>query len=268
MNFIVALQAEARPLIDKFKLQKSTDFKTFRIFHNTKHRLIVSGIGQIQAAAATGFLLGLLKDKTEALLNVGLAGHGKLAMGTPFLANRLEYKDEDSVYFPPPVLKLATDYSLLQTLDSPEYEYPKPVGYDMEAHAIYSVASKSITREMIQVLKIVSDNPSHPLDQFDAERAVELISAQTPLIEKISEQMESLSNEIINDQDLQALVEEIQSMHRFTQTETHQIERDIQRAACLGLEANDILSLARSSANGKSTISSLRREIKKIGILA
>ena len=82
MNFIVALQAEARPLIDKFKLQKSTKFKTFRIFHNTKHRLIVSGIGQVQAAAATGFLLGLLKDKAEALLNVGLAGHGKLTMGT------------------------------------------------------------------------------------------------------------------------------------------------------------------------------------------
>lgn len=268
MNFIVALQAEARPLIEKFELQKSTEFKTFRIFHNTKHRLIVSGIGQVQAAAATGFLLGLLKDKTEALLNLGLAGHGKLAMGTPFLANRIEHKEQDSVYFPPPVLKLATDYSLLQTVDSPEYEYPKPIGYDMEAHAIYSVASKSITREIIQVLKIVSDNPTHPLEQFDAEKVVELISDQIPLIEEISEQMESLSNTTANDPNLQALVEEIQSMHRFTRTETHQIERDIQRAACLGLEANDILSLARSSANGKSTITSLRREIKKRGILA
>jgi hypothetical protein len=268
MNFIVALQAEARPLIDKFKLQKSTKFKTFRIFHNTKHRLIVSGIGQVQAAAATGFLLGLLKDKAEALLNVGLAGHGKFATGTPFLANRIENKVEDSVYFPPPVLKLATDYSLLQTVDSPEYKYPKAIGYDMEAHAIYNVACKSITREMIQVLKIVSDNPSHPLEQFDAEKAVKLISDQIPLIEEISKQMESLSNEITVDQSLQTLVEEIQSMHRFTQTETHQIERDIQRATCLGLEANDIIALARSSANGKSTISSLRREIKKIGILS
>ena len=34
--------------------------------------------------------------------------------------------------------------------------------------------------EMIQVLKVVSDNLSHPLEQFDAEKAVELISDQTP----------------------------------------------------------------------------------------
>ena len=56
----------------------------------------------------------------------------------------------------------------------------------MEAHAIYNVAYKSVTREMIQVLKIVSDNPSYPLEQFNAEKAVRLISDQIPLIEEIS----------------------------------------------------------------------------------
>ena len=44
MNFIVALQPEARPLIDRYKLVKRNDTTSFPIFENENHRLIISGM--------------------------------------------------------------------------------------------------------------------------------------------------------------------------------------------------------------------------------
>ena len=76
MNFVIALQAEARPLIKSLKLTKRTGKTPFPVFESHYHRLVISGIGEIKSAAATGYLLGLFTAKPEAIINLGLAGHG------------------------------------------------------------------------------------------------------------------------------------------------------------------------------------------------
>ena len=84
MNFLVALKAEAGPLIDFYRLNQvhATPFPTFE---NQNHRLVISGIGRIRCSAATGYLLGLLPSKIEGLINLGIAGHGQLEKA-PFLS--------------------------------------------------------------------------------------------------------------------------------------------------------------------------------------
>ena len=264
MNFVVAIQPEARPVIEHFKLVKRNTSTPFPIFENHVHRLVISGIGPVHAAAATGFLLGQFNG-IEPILNVGIAGHGKLPVGTAFLANRILQKHQQTVHFPPRILDSSIPTSVLQTIDHPEKNYPESIGYDMEAHAFCSIAYKSVTRELVQVLKVVSDNPSHPLEDFAPEQAIELISSQVSLIERIVKKMESLCNELTMDPFLLTLLSEIHSLHHFTVTENHQLERLIQRACCLGLKKSSIQSFAKSADSGKSILSFLSREIGKLG---
>ena len=85
MNFVIALQAEALPLIKSLKLTKRTGKTPFPVFESHYHRLVISGIGEIRSAAATGYLLGLFTTQPEAIINLGLAGHGSLKKGISLL---------------------------------------------------------------------------------------------------------------------------------------------------------------------------------------
>ena len=154
---------------------KRPDTRVFPIFENKDHRVIISGIGRINVAAATGYL-SQLKQYSHGILNIGIAGHGELSTGTSFLANRVLHSEEKTVYYPPPILEHPITRSALQTCDTPEKLYPRPIGYDMEAHAICSIAYRSITRELVQIIKIVSDNPSNPLESFSKKTATNLIA--------------------------------------------------------------------------------------------
>ena len=50
IHFVVATNAEARPLIDLFKLKKIKDLKQAFIYANQNISLIISGIGKVNAA--------------------------------------------------------------------------------------------------------------------------------------------------------------------------------------------------------------------------
>ena len=168
MNFIVALQPEARPLIEGYKLVKTNDSSAFPVFENENHRLIISGIGKINAAAATGYLLSELGQPTHAILNLGIAGHGELPTGTPFLANRVLCAEEKTVHYPPPVVDHPITRSALQTCKAPEKSYPQPIGYDMEAHAICSVAYPQTFHNIVKNITALSSTSKHTEAAFKA----------------------------------------------------------------------------------------------------
>lgn len=267
MNFIVALQPEARPLIEGYKLIKRNDSSAFPVFENENHRLIISGIGRINAAAATGYLLSQLEQPTHAILNLGIAGHGELPTGIPFLANRVLCAEEKTVHYPPPVVDHPITRSALQTCKAPEKSYPQPIGYDMEAHAICSVAYKSVTRELVQVIKVVSDNPSNPLESFEPRIATDLITKQLHLIDQIVEQLDNLAKSVSLDPSIFTLIKELKIRHHFTATQTHQLEKVIQQAHALGLENSEIRSLANSSPSAKSLINDLNQKLEPLRLL-
>ena len=55
---VVALKSEAKPIISYFELDHQSGNNIFPIYRNDKlgHALIISGVGQINAAAATTYL--------------------------------------------------------------------------------------------------------------------------------------------------------------------------------------------------------------------
>ena len=66
----------------------------------------------------------------------------------------------------------------------------------MEAHAFCSVAYQSCTREIVQSIKIVSDNPSNPLNSFDPKTASNLIENQLDHIHTAIEGIEDLAKSL------------------------------------------------------------------------
>ena len=167
MNFIVALQPEARPLIEKFKLKKKNGSNPFPVFENENHRLIISGIGRMKAAA-TGYLLSELGWSSSGNDQPGYCGYGLLPIGTPFLANRFHSQEKKLITHPQ--LSKARYPVPLANMDAPEKSLSEPIGYDMEAHAILFIAYTSITRELVQVIKVISDNlPRTRLESFESQ---------------------------------------------------------------------------------------------------
>ena len=89
MNFVVALKAEATPLVESFELAKENAPSPFPIFANDRHRLVLSGVGKELASKATNFLSERFSNPNQAWMNFGLSRHGDLATGTVFMANRI-----------------------------------------------------------------------------------------------------------------------------------------------------------------------------------
>ena len=135
VNLVVALTDEAQPLVEHFSLQPAVGHDPFRVYLGKDLRLIISGIGKLAAATAAGYLYGWSGNRRdEAWLNVGIAGHAKLPLGTAILAHKVTDQ------FVLPAMVSTTDPLQSECLscdvccvDRPENEYGTNAAYDMES---------------------------------------------------------------------------------------------------------------------------------------
>ena len=72
MNFVVAHHSEAKHSLSISLTYQTVSISSFQVFQNDHHKLIISGIGKVASAAATGFLIGQsVKDQSKpSYLNV------------------------------------------------------------------------------------------------------------------------------------------------------------------------------------------------------
>ncbi len=159
IRIVVALPAEARPLIQYFELKPPVFQGLFPIYRNDRITLVVSGIGKMAAAAATSYLYAISGEHRNCgWLNVGVAGHAYRNCGQGLLANRIMDKTTGRCWHPHNLLSLPFEDAPLVTVDMPETEYPGEMMYDMEAAGYYFVACRCSSLELIQCYKIISDN--------------------------------------------------------------------------------------------------------------
>ena len=175
---VVALQAEARPLIDQFGLKKVDDITGFRCYRGTSCHLVISGHGTIAAAAAVGWLAARTSPNSG-WLNIGMAGHTSLPLETLFVAVEVVDRVTEQRWYPPQVIKTGPIPSILTTVHIPETGYTGTGGFDMEASAFISCARRFTTSELVQCLKVVSDNPKSPVERKSAEWVSTLMSARS-----------------------------------------------------------------------------------------
>jgi nucleoside phosphorylase len=196
INIVTALPAEARPLRDHFKLHDKQQNTPFPLYRNDDMALIVAGPGKVAAAAATAVLAGAVPASTKsAWLNIGIAGHAHHAIGSAFIAHRITDQANGNRWYPPQTLEQSLPTENLYTVDLPEDNYPEDKVYDMEASGFYAVACRFSSSELVQCLKIISDNRAQPAKAVTAKLCSRLVADRLADIEQLVNALSGLAKE-------------------------------------------------------------------------
>ena len=124
IGIVVALPAEAQPIVDRFQLQRLPTPLRFRHFAGDDLALVVCGIGKGAVMKAMRDLLSHVGEDPEiGWLNVGIAGHRSHRRGRIFLAGQVHDRSIGRVWQQSrrrcPELPVAN----ILTVDEPELEY-------------------------------------------------------------------------------------------------------------------------------------------------
>jgi len=227
----LALEAEARPLIARFRLKRNLSVTAFRLYQNPQAGicLVVSGIGKVRMAAAVGLLAAYASP--TCWIDVGTAGHPDLTVGTVRLAHKIVDHDTGRAFYPQLLMDVPVATEALITVSRPLAGFPDPALYDMEASGCFEAARHFVTIEWIHALKVVSDNREAA---FDKKRAGPLVETALPVLESVVAGLRALHGSLIEPLPLD--VARIAAETRLTQTQTRQLEKLLRRWQALSPE--------------------------------
>lgn len=262
LRLVVALMAEARPLIQHLRLAGEGRGGPFRLFQRAGVALVVSGPGKVAAAAATSWLhLTTGGSANAAWLNVGVAGHRSRPVGEAVLAGRVVDAASGESWYPPLVFSPPVPVDTVITVDRPETTFPKDAAYDMEAAGFVPTACRFATAELVHCLKVISDGPGdHPGAGavLTAERIEGLITARVGLVEEVATRCRELSRELrgleADPPDFAACGERF----RFSVSDGRELRRLLRRRAALAPSLPLPLDGLASSVRGKEVNRRLR----------
>ena len=257
MNFICALLAEASPIIDHLGLERQRLSSPFALFQNLNHTLVVSGVGKGKMSTAVGFLHGIAPEKNIPWLNVGIAGHGSAQVGSLLRVSKCIDLATRRSFYSPQVAHCKTTKTILHTCDQPSSNYPENVAYYMEGSSFFETASRFSPREMVESVKIVSDNPESPLSGFEKSKVSSLVSKVILQIEPLILELDSMKRDLTPPEVLDRAFKEISANHRLSSTQVHQVQKFIRQAHVLQCPIPEILALFKESSNVKSVLSKI-----------
>jgi len=149
---VCAFLAEGETFIEKFSL-KLSEKKPFLIFKGDEISLIISGMGKLNSAAATAYLLS--KGNFDKAINAGICAskNAKDLYEVFSVKSVIDYASGKK--YP-----LKKEGATLTTLDKAAFEKPaiKTRLADMEASGFLTAAKKFLPSENIEIFKVVSDN--------------------------------------------------------------------------------------------------------------
>ena len=147
------------------------------MFANDSIRLVITGVGEINAAAAVsniGGAYGILPD--DEILNVGCgAGFGnETCLGSIFLGNKLTEQMTGRTFYPDMLMKTNLMECEIVTVARVLNEGCDSVVYDMEAAAVYQAAAFFVGPHRMHFIKLVSDAG----ERIDQSKITELFALQ------------------------------------------------------------------------------------------
>ncbi len=290
--WVVALQAEADPLIEEFGLTADSTDRSWKMFSGStpgdsesgiEHRLLVCGVGAIQAAAGTA----VLEERTRHFsspghwrvwVNIGIAGSNRVGeLGTLFLATKVSCNARGKSWFPSFALLKSLrkshrkaqvhTFATPQVFDTSSDTASEPVLADMEAAGFYPIALRNATTEWVHVIKVVSDDSQLTFKTITPK------SVRSLLVDRISE-IRSFFNALANAAEDQALataplesLEWLVERFHFTATEAHQLKRLLERCSAIDekIIENDCLEkLVASQQKGSEVIRELKARLSEV----
>lgn len=232
----MALEAEARPLVERYGLRRDPTVDAFKVFHADETfrgegvALVVSGLGKVASAAATAYLHLLTGGEINASwINVGIAGHRSRPLGEAVLGHKILDRASGRSWYPPHVFapRLTTDE--IVTVDGVERAFDDDGAHEMEASGFYPTACRFATAELVQCLKVVSDGPGDVPERLSARRVTELIAGQMEAIEWLVGETDQLGLEMRRLEEDPPELESLLGRWHFTVTEARQLRRLLER---------------------------------------
>ena len=157
-----AFYAEAKNIIDHYDLKKEKSPETVRfdVFANDSIKLVITGVGEINAAAAVsniGGAYGISPD--DEILNVGCCAcfSNEVCLGSIFLGNKLTEQMTGRTFYPDMLMKTNLMECEIVTVARVLNEGRDSVVYDMEAAAVYQAAAFFVGPHRMHFIKLVSD---------------------------------------------------------------------------------------------------------------
>ena len=198
LNIMLALSCEAKPLIDFYRLSKQSSGAYPHFYKAAQHdrayaiNLVVSGIGTINMAAACGWIGAHTSKQRTAWLNIGTAGHATLALGEIAQVQRSMQLHAERAYYPPRVAKWLGQGCSLLSYNAPCVQYPAEQAVDMEASALFAIATRFTSAELVQSLKVISDNEQSGIENLNANRISELVAPHVSQIDSFASALMAL----------------------------------------------------------------------------
>jgi nucleoside phosphorylase len=207
LNIMLALSCEAKPIVDFYRLKKlhSKGFDHFYSDANANRRyainLVVSGIGSANMLQASAWIAAKTELMSCAWLNVGTAGHETLDLGVIVQVVHCVEPGSSKAHYPPLVVntrkaskgtKSSSEGVSLLSNNTPVSDYPVNQAVDMEAYSFFVSAKRFASSELIQSLKVISDNQNHALELLNAVRISELLASQINIIDEFSRSLVAL----------------------------------------------------------------------------
>lgn len=223
IHFIVATYYEARPLIEIFNLNKIQT--NLNLYKNDEVSLTISGIGKVNCAVSVAqTFYEFKKSYNNIWINVGLAGHRSLQIGEISLVNKITDNSSQKTFF-----TFIADFNIQSfeclTCDKENKNYSNNL-FDMECSGFFESARKFSTRELIQSLKIISDNQKQSINFKNKEEVYELIFNHKKNLEEFSKYFLELRQKCLANHD-QYINEQFSSVFnktKFTFTESQQMK--------------------------------------------
>jgi nucleoside phosphorylase len=265
IHFVVALPPEADALSKRYGMEPREG--AFPWFSSEEAALVVSGVGKIAAAAAAAYLHARTGENPFGVwLNFGTAGHRDRLRGDVVVAHTVTDGASGKRWYPPRLDGPSLDAVEVRTVDRPESAFDSEAAYDMEASGFVSAALRFSTAELVQSIKIVSDNRETTLSAWTSgavrdlvESRLEAVSSAVAYFREIARELDPLRREEIESR---ALLSAYCRRAHFTASESRKLRRLLQRWAALDPEAS------RESAAGKTASEILEGLERRVHALA
>jgi len=258
--FFVALPCEAKPIIRHFKLKKDLSITAFSIYRNEQFCLTVTGLGKAAMAAGVAYTVGCFPSTINPiLLNIGIAGHRSHALGAVFAAEKIIDTESKRAYYPQIVAQPPCATAIINTVVQVQTIYKSHSLYEMEASAFYEIAIRFSSSELIQCLKIISDNEQYSTQQINAAQVSQWINNALPLIEQYSQTLRAIST--LQQEIITPYYAEILDTFHFSSHEKIQLKSLLNKRALL-LPKQTLTDFSATHNSAKSVLLSLHTEIE------
>ena len=269
LRWVVALPCEATPLIEVYKLRLVRDHP-FKVYANANksQALVVSGMGRSASAAATVFLSEYLPSiESLIFINVGIAGARDYPLGSVWRAHKVLCASTGKVWYPGAFGPRLCQSANLVTVDKPELDYPDESLFDMEAAGFFEMASKLTSLELIQSVKVISDNSKEDISEINKAKVTDWIRSGLEPLQAVTKQLVGLREAGSATRPPSEWEESISKRFRFSVTQRHQLKRTLLRYWALSESEKPVLQCMDDSKDSKEYLKKFTAHLETMPVM-